>query len=69
MGSAVNTQRKMDEIQKSQEFADIFSKLVSGGRAGYKTVIDNEKPVPKCESCGNILSGNEKFCPECGNKI
>ena len=23
----------------------------------------------KCIKCGNIVNGNEKFCPNCGTKI
>lgn len=46
-----------------------FSKLVSGGKAGYKTVIERKKEPLKCKNCGNILGGEEKFCPECGMKV
>lgn len=48
---------------------DAFSSLVSGGRLGYKTVIIKDKPKLKCQNCGFELSGEEKFCPECGTKV
>ncbi len=47
---------------------DAFSKLVSGGKAGYKAVIERKKEVPTCKKCGKELEGIEKFCPECGEK-
>ncbi len=48
---------------------DAFSKLVSGGKAGYKTVIDKTPRKINCGNCNHMLTGDEKFCPECGNKI
>ena len=65
---ASSVQKRMNDIQNSEQVADLFGKLVSG-RAGYKAVIEKDKPVPKCSKCSIILSGEEKFCPECGNKI
>ena len=53
----------------SDEIADAFAKLVSGGKAGYKTVIEKDKPPIVCKSCTLILTGEEKFCPNCGTKI
>lgn len=64
---AGSVQKRMDEIQNSEQIQDLFGKLVSG-KSGYKAVIDKTKPVPKC-NCGKILEGIEKFCPECGCKI
>jgi len=61
-------QKRMNEIQNSEQIQDLFGKLVSG-KKGYKAVIDKNKPVPKCSSCGKILEGNEKFCPECGERL
>ena len=62
-------QKRMQENQKNEEeLQSIFGKLVSG-KSGYKTVIDNTKPVPKCSKCNLPLMGDEKFCPECGNKL
>jgi rubrerythrin len=52
-----------------EEVYKAFSKIVSGGKSGYKAVIDRPKAIPKCPKCGTVLSGDEKFCPECGNKL
>lgn len=57
------------KFQQKEEIQEAFSRLVSGGKSGYKTVIEKKKQTEKCEKCQNILSGWEKFCPECGNKI
>ena len=46
-----------------------FSRLVSGGKAGYKTIIERKKEPLRCKNCSKILEGEEKFCPECGTKI
>ena len=61
-------QKRMIEIQNSEQIQDLFGKLVSG-KSGYKAVIEINKPAPKCSSCGKILEGEEKFCPECGNPL
>ena len=45
-----------------------YSKLVSGGKIGFKAVIDRRKEEKKCSNCHIKLEGNEKFCPECGAK-
>lgn len=52
----------------NQSTFDAFSKLVSGGKAGYKAIIERKKEVPTCKKCGKELEGIEKFCPECGEK-
>jgi len=56
-------------LMNSSEVEDAFSKLVSGGKAGYKTIIEKNKKVNICDKCGQYLQGDEKFCPECGNKL
>lgn len=52
----------------SESVAAAFSKLVSGGKAGYKAVIERKREIPMCKKCGKELEGTEKFCPECGEK-
>ncbi len=64
MGSCLDL-RKFQE-KESVELA--FSKLVSGGKANYKTVIERKKDEKRCSNCKIVLSGEEKFCPECGTK-
>lgn len=53
----------------SDSIQDAFSKLVSGGKEGYKTVIEKKTEFVNCRSCGNMLEGNENFCSNCGTKI
>jgi hypothetical protein len=53
---------------ENEKTFDAFSRLVSGGKAGYKSVIEKKKDIPKCKKCGKELTGEEKFCPECGEK-
>jgi len=47
---------------------DALSKLVGGGKYGYKTIIEKKVEIKKCQNCGLELNGDEKFCPECGTK-
>lgn len=56
------------QYQDDPNMANIMGKLLSG-RSGYKAVIEKKQEILKCPKCGMILEGNEKFCPECGNKI
>ncbi|MFH0831747.1 MAG: hypothetical protein V1886_02680 [archaeon] len=52
----------------SEAVASAFSKLVSGGKYGYKAVLERKKEIPQCKKCGKELEGIEKYCPECGEK-
>lgn len=65
MGSCIDLRK----LQDNKAVEDAFSKLVSGKRYGYKTIIETKKEEFKCSGCGKILEGSEKFCPECGAKI
>jgi len=56
------------QYQDSADMSAIMGRLVSG-KHGYKAVIERKKEVLKCNQCSNILEGNERFCPECGNKV
>ena len=64
MGSCLD----LRNLQSVEAVEDAFSKLVSGGKAGYKTVIERKKEPLLCGNCKTPLSGEEKFCPECGTK-
>ncbi len=60
--------RDLRQYQDDDVISNLFSKIVSG-KSGYKTIIDKNKPIPKCKTCGKSLTNNEKFCPECGTKV
>jgi hypothetical protein len=68
MGMTAGGCRDLRKLQDDGKVADAFSKLVSGGKFGYKTVIEKKKDEPHCSKCHVKLAGNEKFCPECGEK-
>ena len=64
----MGSNRDLRKYENNEEIHKAFSTLVSGGKLGYKTVIERKKEILKCSNCGNVLSGEEKFCPECGEK-
>jgi RNA polymerase subunit RPABC4/transcription elongation factor Spt4 len=55
--------------QDSDSIAEAFGKIVSGGKSGYKTVIERKKIPPKCSKCGRGGDNEQKFCPQCGGKM
>ena len=61
--------RDLREHMDSEAIAEAFSKLVSGGRPGYKTIIEKKKIPPKCIKCGRGGDEGQKFCPQCGGKM
>ncbi|MBS3088487.1 zinc ribbon domain-containing protein [Candidatus Pacearchaeota archaeon] len=61
--------RDLSEYNDGDSILDAFSALVSGGKVGYKTVIEKKVYPPKCSGCGRIGRENEKFCGECGGKM
>lgn len=61
-------QKRMQEIQQSEDVAANFGKLISG-RAGYKAVIEKKYIPTICKNCGTTLDDSEKFCHECGTKV
>ena len=67
MGEVYDRQKQQEEIQKSDAFLDVFSKVVSG-KAGYRSVIEKKKEIIKCIKCGIVLE-SQKVCPECGTKV
>jgi|GEM_PF-832047 len=60
--------RDLRKYLNDEKVADAFSKLVSGGKYGYRTVIEKKAEEKRCKKCNFLLEGNEKFCPECGTK-
>lgn len=65
MGSCLD----LTKYQNEDAVQDAFSKIVSGGKLGYKTVIERKKIPPKCEKCGRGGDIDQKFCPQCGGKM
>lgn len=61
--------RDLRDLQESDAVLKAFSALVSGGKYGYKTIIQKDKKKPVCPGCNKYLSGDEKFCPECGTNV
>lgn len=61
--------RDLSDQLNSQAVHDAFSALVSGGKMGYRTVIERKVEPIRCSECSTTLKGEEKFCPECGTKL
>lgn len=61
--------RDLRKHQDTEAVLNAFSALVSGGKYGYKTIIQKDKRKPVCPGCNKYLSGDEKFCSECGTKV
>lgn len=54
---------------QNDDITDAFSKLVSGGRMGYKTILEKKIIPPKCIKCGRGGDNGQKFCPQCGGEM
>ena len=67
MGEIYDRQKMQEDIQRSSDFIDVFSKVVSK-RSGYKTVVQVKPVTKKCTGCGIELHETQKFCHECGTK-
>ncbi len=65
MGSNLDLRK----FQNSESINDAFSKVVSGGKLGYKTIVERKKIPPKCSKCGRGGDVDQKFCPQCGGKM
>jgi predicted nucleic acid-binding Zn ribbon protein len=65
MGSCIDLRK----YQNPNALEDAFAKLVSGGKYGYKTVIEKKQVHPKCIGCGRGGDMEQKFCPQCGGKM
>ena len=60
--------RDLSKFMNDDKVAEAFSKLISG-RSGYKTIIERKHEPLYCKSCNHQLTGEEKFCPQCGAKV
>lgn len=65
MGSCLDLRKYSDP----SSIQDAYSKIVSGGKVGYKSVIERKKIPPKCIKCGRGGDDGQKFCPQCGGKM
>ncbi len=65
----MSSNRDLRHLNDSESIQDAFSKLVSGGKSGYKTIIEKKKIPPKCGGCGRGGDEGQKFCPQCGGKM
>ena len=60
--------RDLRKLMDNDQVLDAFSKLVSG-KSGYRTVVERRVEPVICSNCKLQLTGEEKFCPECGTKV
>lgn len=67
MSEIYDRQKIQQELQRSPEFVNIFSKIVSG-KPGYKSIVEVKPIVTKCKNCGTTIEEKQKFCHECGTK-
>jgi predicted nucleic acid-binding Zn ribbon protein len=65
MGSNLDLRK----YQTADSIQDAFSKIVSGGKPGYKAVIERKKVPPQCNKCGRGGDPDQKFCNMCGGKM
>lgn len=60
--------RDLRKYMNDPKTLEIFGKLISG-RSGYIPVQERRVEILYCTGCHLELSGEEKFCPECGTKV
>lgn len=65
----MTTGRDLRHLQNPDAIQDAFAKLVSGGKIGYKTVIEKKAIPSRCTSCGRGGDPEQKFCSQCGGKM
>ena len=68
MGSCLDL-RNLQSGKGAKAIEEAFGKVVSGGKMGYRTVIEKKKVPPKCTQCGRGGDPEQKFCPQCGGKM
>ena len=68
MGTTAGGCRDLRKLEGDASVADAFSRLVSGNKYNYKTVIEKKVEEKRCSGCYTKLEGVEKFCPNCGQK-
>jgi len=67
MSETYDRQKMQENMQRLDDFTNIFSKIVSG-KTGYKTVVEIKPIISKCPGCRTNLDERQKFCHECGAK-
>ena len=68
MGSSIDL-RNFQSGKGARAVEDAFARVVSGGKIGYKTVIEKKTISPKCDKCGRGGDSGQKFCPQCGASL
>jgi len=64
----MSSNRDLRNQMDSDAVAMAFGKLISG-KSNYKAIIERRVEKIYCAGCRKELSGEEKFCPECGTKV
>ena len=60
--------RDLRQQMNNPQVLEAFGKLISG-RSGYTPIIERRQEPLICSDCNYELTGEEKFCPECGKKV
>ncbi|MEM3113390.1 MAG: zinc ribbon domain-containing protein [Candidatus Pacearchaeota archaeon] len=66
----MTSNRDLRQFQKEGAIDDAFAKLVSGGKVGFKTILEKRESIycPN-NACKRELEPHQKFCPSCGTNI
>ncbi|MFA5084712.1 MAG: hypothetical protein WC475_05055 [Candidatus Paceibacterota bacterium] len=60
--------RDLRQYMNDPKTLQVFGKLISG-RTGYTPVEERRVEQLFCSGCHIPLTGDEKFCQECGTKV
>lgn len=53
----------MEDLQAEKIEDENYGRSINSKRMKAKVEMYH------CPHCGSLLKGNEKFCPDCGNKV
>ena len=60
--------RDLRQYMNDPKVLEAFGKLISG-KSRYTPIIEKRQELLVCSNCHTQLTGDEKFCPQCGTKI